>query len=299
MIHEGATAERLAWLRVAVFTLWLWELVRDPFEQLTRLPRDWFEARGPWLLLPSSTLDSLWNAPAIGSLRVAAAGCAALALLGVAAPRAWVVATLLCTLTTTAFVRGFGHVDHAQVQLWCVTLILSATPAWDALALSRPGHGRTGNDYRLAWSLIALVFAFPYFETAVHRLAREGLPLFFSDAMTVFLARDTRALDDFAFQQGLWLADRPEWAAPLNLAFLVVTLAELVAPWAHLDRRVATPWLLTMLSFHLLSPILMHVAFPDNAALLVLLYAWPLTWSRARHVDATTATPSERNEATA
>jgi hypothetical protein len=287
MIYQAATPERLALVRVLVFCLWLWELVRDPFERLARLPQAWFQAHGPWLLVPASLFSAIWDETVLAGLRGLTLGCVAMALLGVRRQRMWALIAAAFLTLSTAFVRGFGHVDHGQVQLLVVTWVLALTPAWSAFAVSPLQRPRPGPDEaRLGFSLLAVVFAFPYFETAAHRLAREGVAMFWSPSIQHFMVRDSLVLDDFAFELGPRLAQQASWIPLFNLAFAAVTVAELLAPLAHLKRSLAIGWLAVMFPFHLLSPVLMHVSFADNLVLMLTLYAWPLSWKSAPETQA-------------
>jgi hypothetical protein len=279
VIFRYATARRLATARIFVLSLWLWEIWRDEFPQLAALSPQWFTRHGPWLIVPDSALVWLWDETWLTALRAASAACVTLALLGVRAHRYWMLSAIALLTLTTSFVRGFGHADHAQVQLLLVTLLLAVAPAWDALAL-HPYRGPERNPgvYPASFAMIALVFAFPYLETAVHRLAREGAGLFFGSSILHFLARDTLSLDDFNGTAGLWLVERNGALPAYNLGFALVTLAELLSPLSHLHRRWCALWLCVLLPFHLLAPLLMHVLFGANIALLALLYLWPLCW---------------------
>jgi hypothetical protein len=287
MIYRAATPQRLALVRVLVFCIWLWELARDPFERLARLPRAWFQAYGPWLLVPAPLLEAIWSETVLSWLRGMTLGCVGLALLGVRGQRAWALAAAALLTLSTGFVRGFGHVDHGQVQLLTVTWALPFMPAWRALAISPAQTARAGVDEAAtSFSLLACVFAFPYFETAAHRIAREGAAMFWSNSLQYFMVRDSLALDDFAFELGPRLAQHAGWLPVFNLAFAAVTVAELLAPWAHLQRTRCLGWLAIVVPFHLLSPVLMHVFFLDNLLLLLVLYVWPLCW---KHLPETQA----------
>jgi hypothetical protein len=287
MIYRAATPERLALVRISVFCIWLWELARDPFERLARLPRAWFQAHGPWLLVPAPFYEAIWNESVLSWLRGLTLGCVALALVGVRGQRAWALAAASLLTVSTAFVRGFGHVDHAQVQLLAVTWMLAFIPAWSAFSLAPAQRPRPdAGEAALGFSLLACVFGFPYFETAAFRLAREGAAMFWSHSIQYFMVRDSLTLDDFAFDLGPRLAQHAAWLPVFNLAFAAVTVAELLAPWAHLKRRLCIGWLAIVVPFHLLSPVLMHVFFLDDLLLILVLYGWPLCWKRLPRTQA-------------
>jgi hypothetical protein len=280
VIYAEATGRRLALARCALLGVCTLDVALDPFPALSALPSAWFTGHGPWALVPSRLIDLIWSEPALWALKATTLGALALALFGVWRPRIMAgLAALLLTLTW-GFVRGFGHADHSQLQLLFMTFVLPFLPAWDALSGVREKAPRAESAYVSAFVALALVFGFPYFLTGAARLAQEGFTIFTSDAMQHFMARETLSLDDFDYTLGLSLLD-PALRPLLNLGFFGVTLAELGAPWAYLEKRWAFAWLALIVPFHLLAPLLMHVLFVHNLALIAVLYLWPLCWSQA------------------
>jgi hypothetical protein len=280
VIYTEASARRLALLRLGVLLVCALDVARDPFPELAALPRSAFTGHGPWALAPSGLLEAVWNETALLSLKLATVVAIALAMLGVRHARRWAGLAALLLILTWGFVRGFGHADHSQLQLLFITFALPFLPAWDALALAREEPAqRAHGAYAGAFVALAAVFGFPYFLTGASRLAQAGYAIFMGDALQHFIARDTLTLDDFDSTLGLSLL-APALRPLLNLSFFGVTLVELSAPWAYLERRAAMLWLLLVLPFHLLTPLLMHVSFEHNVALIGLLYLWPLSWRR-------------------
>ncbi|HXS17132.1 MAG TPA: hypothetical protein VN764_08085, partial [Polyangiaceae bacterium] len=100
-----------------------------------------------------------------------------------------------------------------------------------------------------------------------------------------FLARDSLVLDDFAFSAGLWVVEHGALLPLINFSFFLVTLAELGAPWAHLKRGYCAAFLLVILPFHVLSPLLMHILFLQNIVVTVGLYLAPLLIQRLGSLD--------------
>jgi hypothetical protein len=194
----------------------------------------------------------------------------------------------------TGFVRGFGHADHAQLQLLFVTFALVFLPAWDTFCLGGSSREHRGDEvaYRASFVALALVFSFPYLLTAAYRLTHEGAAIFLGSSMRHFIARDTLSLDHLDFRLGLVLLQYPALTPVLNAGFAVVTAAELLAPWAFLRRSWAVAWLASIGPFHVLAPLIMHVFFPHNIALLLVLYGWPLLWrARPAEHEARSASP--------
>lgn len=279
MIYAPANAARLAFARIAILLICWLDTAFDPFPALAALPRAWFTAHGPWLLVPDAVLAALWNGPGLWLLKLATLGVLGLALVGAARPRLWAgLAAGLLTLTFS-FVRGFGHADHSQLQLLLMAFVLPFLPAWDAVSWRRQTARSDSRDYRAAFVVLAVVFGFPYFCTGAARVAQEGFRIFAGHSMQHFIARETLALDDFDFTLGLSLLGRSAGLL-LNFGFLAVTFAELASPWAYLHKRWAALWLLLIVPFHLFAPLLMHVLFAHNLALIAILYLWPLSWAQ-------------------
>lgn len=281
MIYALASAQRLAIARIAILSVCWIDVALDPFARLAVLPRAWFTGHGPWALLPSVVIDALWSHGALLILKLITLAFLSLAIVGVARPRRWALASAVALTMVWGFVRGFGHADHSQLQLLFLTFVLPFLPAWDTYALrADPREERQSNVYIAGFAALAVVFGFPYFLTGGARLAQEGYAIYLGDSMQHFMARDTLALDDFESMFAFSLMGA-EVRPLLNLSFLAVTVAELVSPWAYLDRRASAAWLVLVVPFHLLATVLMHVLFVQNLALLIILYLWPLSWRYA------------------
>ncbi len=296
MIYTNARSQHLALFRIAVLTYWVIALARRPLDDLVRLPATWFEPHGPWLFVPASWLEHLWTPAAIQPLKGATIAVLVLVMVGAKGRAVWSAVAVVLLTTVTAFVRGFGHPDHADVQLLLVTALLMVTPAWDAYAWSTNARSPCPNDarYAEAFTALALVFSYPYFLTAAYRLAKEGFTIFMGPSIMAFLARDSLVLDDFTFSYGLLIAEQSHLLPLLNLGFLVTTFAELAAPWAHLHRRGCLVWVVIILSFHLLTPFVMHIVFVQNIFLILALYVWPFGWrATGDEVEAPRANVSE------
>lgn len=279
MIYAHADARRVAIARIAILLVCWLDTALDPFPALAQLPRAWFSGHGPWALAPDALLAAIWNARGLWALKLATLGVLGLAIVGAPRARVWAGLSGALLTLTFSFVRGFGHADHSQLQLLLLALALPFLPAWDALALRRERVLRAPADFIAAFVALALVFGLPYFFTGVARLAQEGAAIFLGRSMQHFIARDTLSLDDFDSTLGLGLLG-PGMRPLLNLGFFAVTLAELGSPWVYMRRGWAALWLLLIVPFHVLSPLLMHVLFIHNLALIAVLYMWPLSWAQ-------------------
>lgn len=288
-LYQDLTAKHLALFRIILLSFWLLEIGRSSLPRLGELDPGWYVPHGPWLLVPQAVYPLLFGGPGLIWLKWGTFVSVFVALVGVSGqlwPRAIM---LLSLLMFSSFLRGFGHPDHSHVQAYLVTIVLAFSPAWDRLSWAarkpqRAGDGaRTSTtSYSSAFFAMALAFSMPYFATGIYRLAKEGIWIYFGPSMLHYLARDSLVLDDFDFGWGLWLSRQTALLPVINFSFLLVSLAELGAPWAPLRKSYCLAFLAIMLPFHLLSPLLMHILFLPNIVALVGLYLLPLFWQGRR-----------------
>jgi len=289
-LYEGLGPKHLAWFRIYLLGYWFIEIARSTLPRLATFDPSWYSPHGLWLLVPSSWRELVFSTGALSGLKYATATGVAWMLLGLPGRRWVAYINLFFLLTFTSFLRGFGHSDHSHVQIFLVTVVLSFSPAWDAWSVSKGNEpaSRAGEPhvkYGQSFAAMALIFSVPYFATGIYRLAKEGLWIFFGSSMQYFLARDSLVLDDFAFSAGLWVVEHGALLPLINFSFFLVTLAELGAPWAHLKRGYCAAFLLVILPFHVLSPLLMHILFLQNIVVTVGLYLAPLLIQRLGSLD--------------
>src|SRR4051812_37678129 len=114
ILHETASRRALAMVRGAIFGLWAVKLLVDPLEQLAQLPFGLFEPPAPLSLLSHDMQAHLMNAEALRVFRIVG-----VCLLALTAAGRWFVwlAPLCCLLLTMyqSLVRGFGHINHAEL----------------------------------------------------------------------------------------------------------------------------------------------------------------------------------------
>lgn len=290
-IYRGLSAQHLALFRIFLLSFWLFEIGRSSLPCLSGLDPAWYVAHGPWLVVPRAIYPFFFDGPGLNWLKWTTFVSVFVVLVGVTT-RTWSrVVMLLALLMFTSFLRGFGHPDHSHVQAYLVTLVLAFSPAWDRWSWSskKSKHARnsaaiSATRYSSPFLAMALVFSMPYFLTGVYRLAKEGIWIYLGPSMLHYLARDSLVLDDFDFGWGLWLSRQTALLPLLNISFLLVSLAELGAPWAPLKRSYCLAFLAIILPFHLLSPLLMHILFLPNIIVLVGLYLLPLLWQITRPI---------------
>jgi hypothetical protein len=201
-------------------------------------------------------------------------------LVGAPRPQLWAAGCAALLTAQEAFVRGFGHSNHAQLSLLFVTYALCFAPAWDALTLAKPaGEGAPApGRYEASFRELSLVLTLPYFIVGVTRLFDAELQLFTGDIMLRYISQHAFTPGHTTFAFGRTLLAHPEWNVVLNLGLIAVTLAELCAPWVVARRWLALPWLAVMLGFHCATVLAMNIWFPQNMLLLGLLIAWPCVW---------------------
>jgi hypothetical protein len=275
VIYAEANGRRLAWLRIVVFAAWIVERLLQPLPGLAVFPFDYFQPHGPWLLFGLERLPSEgW----LRALDAISCGLAGLALIGAPRPQLWAAGAALCFTLQEAFVRGFGHANHAQLALLFVSYALCFAPAWDELSIARPRQRAAPADYVTSFGNLTLALTFSYFSVGVTRVISAGPQLFLGDAMLAYIASATLMPAHTTFDFGRHVMHHAQWLPLINAGFIVTTAAEIAAPWVPLRRAYALAWLTLMLGFHVLSTLVMNIFFAHNMLLIALLIGWPCSW---------------------
>lgn len=262
-----STPEAVGLLRVWVFGLWLVDVARDPLGDLAHLPRELFTPPGLLMLLPEAWWDLVLSAVGLTCLKTL------LLVTLIAATAGWVFrpAALLASLLlimTQGMIRGFGHINHAEIPMLYAAFLLALFPCADAWALRHSRVPRARPEvYAAPFLLIVAALCFSYFFAGVNRVI-HGREVFFSQSMQSWLI--SGALREAGSSPGLGrLAnDMPVFQLTMNAGFYLVSLLELLAPISLVSRRFRWIFCPLMGLFHLLAWFGMNLLFWAHLALL-------------------------------
>jgi hypothetical protein len=262
-----STPEAAGLLRIWVFGLWLVDVACDPLGDLAHLPRELFTPPGMLMLLPEAVWDVVLSSAGLACLK------GALLASLVAATAGWIFrpAALLASLllvVTQGVIRGFGHINHAEIPMLYAAFLLALFPCADAWALRRrPAIPARSEFYAAPFLLIIAALSFSYYFAGLNRVF-HGREVFFGQSMQTWLI--SGALRDAGASPGLGrLANNmPLFQVTMDAGFYLVSLLELLAPLCLVSRRFRWIFCPVMGLFHLLAWVGMNLLFWAHLALL-------------------------------
>lgn len=284
MIHARVSPEKLALVRMALFSALALYALGVPGERLAALPPGLHHPSGLAAYLPSACFGPAgWL-----GIRLTAALALVLAALGVRPFRLFAV---LGMLAFTVFVAML-HPGHREVGALLVGYALAAGPSDRAWTLGpRPSASAPASHFALTLQVATFAFLLPYSLIGAQRLL-EGAPTVFVDGSMVWhVASTTGRNGSFAFTFGAALLTLFPWApVALALGYFVATYLEALAPLALFQRSFRRFFVLFALGFHAMNLFVLNIEFILNMLVLLLLL---VDWApKARAVPATPAVPA-------
>jgi hypothetical protein len=283
-LHQEASASSLGLTRVLVFGIWLYQLAVDPVQRLGELPGSAFDPPGFLRLLPDQVQGLLLERSTLLAFKAGLLIGLVLVILGVPRSKLVLGSTVAGLVVYQAVVRGFsGHVNHAELALLYISLLLVAFPVFDGLTVRtlrgapEPASSGRGPGERApfvaAMLTACVILSLTYFFVGAVRLWK-GLALFGTPALRGYIA-------EHAFQGGTFdggaLAPLHVPAVAFGLplwffqaAFVLATVLELSVPLALFSRRLRPVIVVALLWFHVTIWVFMDVPFPENMCLLAL-----------------------------
>jgi len=269
LLHAEGTPEVRRAFTVWICGLWLVRLWMDPLIDLTAIPVSEFSPVGPpgWLpraleihLLEPGVLQFLWWSS------VAALVCI---LFDRLTSPAWLVAVVGLT-TIQSIVRGFGHINHAEVCLLYAVYALALTAGIERMAV-RPANAAL---QALPLVMTASALSFTYSLVAIYRLSHGAPAIFTSGSLVEWMVESSYAPVGWHASLGAMAATTPaRWAVAMS--FPVVTLFELAAPLCLILPRFRALCVPVLGFFHVATALSMNIVFWESFALLPLLTTFP------------------------
>jgi hypothetical protein len=282
LIHSDASAETLGFLRIWVFGIAAARVVRMPLEELGRLPSSGFQPFGILRLVPDGVWDGVLSPAPLAALKVGLLIVLLAAAAGVA-PRTSTALGALGLMVAEGVARGYGgYVNHAQLPLIFVAMIVAASPSGDALALWNRRRGtRKPEAYQFALFAAALVVSASFWFIGSHRMSHGAPEIFTSNSLAEWILWWNLHFSDPAATLGVQAISNPLGAALLKFSFPLITLLEISAPLCLFSRRFRLFFLPAILATQLGIYLLMTINFVDQA-LLYLLFIDSRYWSPAQ-----------------
>jgi hypothetical protein len=270
LIHAQAGPVLLRLVRLGVFLLWIVKLLLDPLWRLGDLPPELARPVGLLAFVPPEPCPFFWSGPGLALLWMVTLLVLVVGLTNRGFAAVATVAAVLLTLYSSV-IRSFGPSVHTDIVLLLAVYAL-ALFAWADVWEGRGGRKTVPNGPAPLVTIVALL-GLTYCLVGLNR-SLTAFPVFTGNSMEIWTI--DASLRAYFFNTGIgW--HLPEW--PLVVFFLrtglpVITCFEITAPLCLLFpwyRRLFIP---VMLSFHLLSLVLMNIFFFDDMLLYLLLVDW-------------------------
>jgi hypothetical protein len=269
LLHAQAGPGLLRLVRLGVFALWIVKLLLDPVWRLADLPVDLYRPVGFLAWLPS---DFFANPALLTGLWLATLVVLVLGLIDRAFPLVSLVAAILLT-GYSSFVRGFGPAVHTDIVLLLAVYALSLF-SWADWKQQKFGGTKIGDSWS-SFPIITIValLCLTYCLVGLNR-GIVSYRAFTGNSMEIWTI--DASLRGYYFNTGIG-RHIPQWPTVLlflRLGLPVITLFEITAPLCLISSHYRWIFIPTMLSFHLLSLVLMNIFFFDDIFLYLLLIDW-------------------------
>ena len=292
LIHERAGPRLLRLVRAGLSCLWIGKLLLDPLWRLADLPRELRIPTGVLGAWPAAWVDALFSEQGLILLWVATL----LALLSCLTNRFFPVfgtlTAILLTIYSTA-IRSFGPAVHTDIVPLLAMYVLSLFSWGDAFEREK----RESPTRNAPLVTIVVLLCLTYSLVGINRLCVGGWSLFAGSTMEVWAIDASLRGYFFNTNIGWHLPEWPWVVLMLKLGLPAITLFEITAPLCLVSAHYRWIFIPTMLSFHLLSLVLMNIFFFDDMLLYLLLIDWSRRFPALRQsaaggpLEASSATP--------
>jgi hypothetical protein len=272
LIHAEAGPGLLRLARLGIFALWIVKLLLDPVWRLSQLPMDFIRPVGLLVFVSPDRAPFFWSEPSLMLLWIVTLMVLIMGLTNRAFALVATVAAVLLTIYSSV-IRSFGPAVHTDIVLLLSTYAL-ALFAWADIA-QKPFARKSSTAPTSSLPLVAIVavLCLCYSLVGINR-AIASPQTFTGNSMEVWTIE--ASLRAYYFNTGVgWHI--PQW--PLVVLFLraglsVITFFEITAPVCLISPLYRCIFIPVMLSFHLLSLVLMNIFFFDDMLLYLLLVDW-------------------------
>jgi hypothetical protein len=286
-LHDQASPEALAVVRIGVFGLWVIYLAACDLTRFSDLPLEWFHPRGFFRLANRDMILIALSAPVLNAIYCFAwFGCVAV-IFGVRPYLPLALATWAALMFVDAVSKGFqGYVNHGQLVMLFAALILAVFPAGDSMSIFRRRASQPPNLYAAAMYACAMALCIPYMFIGVRRIFTGGIDIFMDDSIANYIVEKSMRYSAFTFDHGLSLIGRPWLILGAKIGFVVITVFEICSPLCLVSTSFRRCWVLVMLPFHVMVLLTMRISFGENMVLIVLLLTAFPYWITAQLLGA-------------
>jgi hypothetical protein len=281
-VNGETEARKLAALRVAVYTIWLVNLLARPFHLHGEMAEVLLRPVGIFAWIPIAGWDMILTPAVLHGIRWTLAASLVAGILGVRPFPLIAAANALLILLFDGIGKCFlGFVNHAEIAaiLAAVVLVLApgAADRWSVMG-NRTGE-RPVAEYA-TWTLVAgMGMLLAYSFISAHRL-QNGLGVYTGGALLVSMVNLSMMPVETHFQGGLLVMEHSWMGRAVRAGFLVTTVLEFLSPLILWSRRFRWLWLLVMVPFHVSTLYFMNIFFWENLVLIGVLFTGWEYWRR-------------------
>jgi hypothetical protein len=284
-LHARVSAQKLAAVRIVLFTLLGGYALVVPGEYLGLLPPSFHRGVGWSDLLPRI----LFSPSGLASVRYAAALLLFASALGVKPFRPLALGGVALFTLYLALI-GSSHRELAAVYLGVALALGPSATVWSVGPRLHEPTPVKPEAFAATLQLATFVFLLTYALIGAERLIRAAPDAFLDGSLIWHIASNSDRNGTFRFTFGYRLLEHvPHARAFFGAGFLVSTLFEALAPLALFFRGFRRAFVLFALAFHTANLVLMNIEFTLNCVVLVLLL---VDWEPPSAHRATEATPA-------
>jgi hypothetical protein len=284
LIHEQAGPRLLRLTRLGVFALWIVKLLLDPLWRLAEMPREMFQPLGILTLLPVTALELFLTPGGLAAFLILTLAVLSLGLTNRAFPLISTLAAILLTFYSS-LIRSFGPAVHTDIVLLLAVYALAGF-AWADWIAEKFGKKKILPG-AAAYPLVTIVamLCLSYCLVGLNRTVAGGARVFTGDTMEAWTIDASLRGYYFNTNVGWHIPEWPLIVLMLRSGLPVVTLFEITAPLCLASSHYRWIFIPFMLSFHLLSLVLMNILFFDDMLLYLLLIDWSRRYPALRRPE--------------
>lgn len=274
VLHHDAGPQARQFFTRYVFCLWLAHEMAFPLERLAELPHSYYAPVGPLNWLPLWLEGSLLTWQSLFALRMATIVACVGALFARSFRLAAPIACLLITLEQSLVRSYSSFMNHAELNLLFAAYLLTAYVFADDMVgdrLRKLGERQRFSPDGIPLLAIACVLCVTYYLVGVTRMVYGGPMMFFNETIVNATLLYTRQPWFIDFDLGEWLVQSVWVRLSMKVGFAVITLMEILAPFALIWPRFRRWFVVSMLVFHVAIIVAMKVPFIENMFLLLVL----------------------------
>ncbi len=276
-VHAQVSAQKLAAIRIVVFSMLCAYALVVPGEYLGLLPPGFHHGVG-W----SDLLPRVFYSP--GGLAMVRYGAALLLLASALGVKPFRPLALAGLAVFTLYLALIGS-SHRELGALYVGVVLALGPSATVWSLGPRFDEQTRvkpEAFAATLQLATFVFLLPYALIGTERLIQGAPTAFLDGSMIWHIASNSGRNGTFGFTFGYRLLEiTPHARAVVGAGFLVSTFFEALAPLALFFRGFRWVFVLFALAFHTANLLLMNIEFTMNCVVvLLLLVDWELPQAR-------------------